>query len=243
MKPKGRNNRVESLLEFAGGPLFRLTFALMVLGLARILILDLWGIWEAYRKAGDKKIPWALTLSRTLEWIFPVRRLLHRRPVYSIFAILFHMGLIIVPIFLFAHVQLWEQAIGLKWITLSKGWADLLTLGTIAFGLAIFLGRVGSGRARAISRKQDYLWPLVLIVPFITGYICANGEVSARTYQVLMLTHMGSAELIFVLLPFTKIAHCVLMPLSQLVSTLAWKFPARVDEDVCATLDKKGAPV
>jgi nitrate reductase gamma subunit len=58
-----------------------------------------------------------------------------------------------------------------------------------------------------------------------------------------MLVHVLSGELIFVLLPFTKIAHCVLMPLSQLVSTLAWKFPARVDEDVAETLDKKGAPV
>ena len=84
---------------------------------------------------------------------------------------------------------------------------------------------------------------MLLLGPFITGYLCANAAISASAYQVLMLTHLLSAELIFVLLPFTKIAHCVLMPLSQLVSTVAWKFPARVDEDVCATLDKKGAPV
>ena len=49
--------------------------------------------------------------------------------------------------------------------------------------------------------------------------------------------------LIFMLLPFTKIAHCVLMPYSQIINGLAWRFPADTDEAVCTTLNKKGAPV
>ena len=234
---------MESLLEFARGPLFRLTFAIMLLGLARVFILDIWGLVEAYYRAGDKSIPWRLTLTRTLEWIFPVKRMLNHRPFYSLSAFLFHVGLILVPVFLFAHIQLWQAALGVGWSALPRNWADLLTLSTIIFGLAIWAGRIGSRRARAISRKQDYLWPLMLIVPFVTGYLCVNTSLSPTVYQTLMLTHILSAEFIFVLLPFTKIAHCILMPLSQLVMTMAWKFPARVDEDVATTLGKKGAPV
>lgn len=234
---------MDTLLEFARGPLFRLTFAVMVLGLLRIFVLDIVGMVEAYRKAGDKVIPWKLTIARTLEWIFPVKRAVNHRPFYSIATIIFHIGLIVTPIFLFAHVRLWETGIGIGWWTLSPKAADVLTIVTIVFGIAIFLGRVGSRNARAISRKQDYLWPLLLIVPFITGFVVAQLGVSAKVYQSLMLVHVLSGELIFVLLPFTKIAHCVLMPFSQLVSTLAWKFPASVDEDVATTLDKKGAPV
>jgi nitrate reductase gamma subunit len=234
---------VDAFLEFATGPLFRLTFAIMILGLVRILVLDLIGMFEAYRRAGDKTIPWKLTLSRTLEWVFPVKRVISHRPVYSVIAILFHIGLLVTPIFLFAHVQLWRDGLGFGWWTLSPGLADTLTLATIALGVLLFLGRVGSRDARSLSRKQDYLWPLVLIVPFITGYVCANLGVSPALYRLSMLVHVLSGELIFVLIPFTKIAHCVLMPLSQLVSTLAWKFPARVDEDVCTTLNKEGAPV
>ncbi len=234
---------MESLLEFARGPLFRLTFAIMLLGLARVFILDIWGLVEAYNRAGDKSIPWRLTLTRTLEWIFPVKRMLNHRPFYSLSAFLFHVGLILVPVFLFAHIQLWQAALGVGWSALPRNWADLLTLSTIIFGLAIWAGRIGSRRARAISRKQDYLWPLMLIVPFVSGYLCVNTSLSPAVYQTLMLTHILSAEIIFVLLPFTKIAHCVLMPLSQLIMTIAWKFPARVDEDVATTLGKKGAPV
>jgi hypothetical protein len=58
-----------------------------------------------------------------------------------------------------------------------------------------------------------------------------------------MLLHILSAELIFILIPFTKIAHCVLMPISQLICTLGWKFPADTDDAICTTLNKKGAPV
>ncbi len=234
---------MEALLDFARGPLFRLTFALMALGLARILILDIWGVLEAYRKAGDKTIPWRLVARRTFEWLVPVKRVFHHRPVYSTFSILFHIGLLAVPIFLFAHVELWKAVLGFGWVVLPRLAADVLTVVTVIAGLALFVGRVASRNARFISRKQDYFWPLVLLIPFVTGFICANMEISAATYQFFMLVHILSGELIFVLIPFTKIAHCVIMPLSQLIITLAWKFPARVDDDVCTTLGKKGAPV
>jgi hypothetical protein len=58
-----------------------------------------------------------------------------------------------------------------------------------------------------------------------------------------MLLHVLSGNLVFLLIPFTKIAHCVLMPLSQFVITIAWRFPPDTDDRVCTTLNKKGAPV
>lgn len=234
---------MEGFLDFARGPLFRLTFAIMVLGLLRVLLLDLWGMAEAYYKAADKKIPWGLTISRTVEWLVPVKRLTNNRALYSIASILFHIGLILVPLFLFAHVALWEGSLGFGWWTLPKVWADWLTISTIAFGLALLIGRLSSRTARGLSRKQDYFWPILLIVPFVTGYICANMAVAPSTYRAFMLIHVLSGELIFVLLPFSKIAHCVLQPLSQFVSVIAWKFPAETDDDVAITLNKKGTPV
>lgn len=234
---------MEGILAFARGPLFRFSLALMVLGLLRILILDLYGAYEAYRRAGDKTLPWPLITRRSMQWFVPVNRVFRNRPLYSLFSILFHVGLLLVPIFLLAHVQLWQKAIGISWPALPKVLADWLTVSTIVFALALFLGRVLSQTSSFLSRKQDYFWPLILVAPFITGFICANTNISPGGYQLAMVIHVLSAELIFVLIPFTKIAHCVLMPLSQYISNLAWKFPANTDEDVCTTLDKKGAPV
>jgi nitrate reductase gamma subunit len=234
---------MESWLDFARGPLFRFCFGIMLLGLIRIFILDILGAIKAYRKAGDKSMPLRLIFSRTFEWIIPFKRIGRSRPVYSVISILFHIGLILVPLFLYAHVLLWEDAIGVSWVTLPYSWAYWLTLSTITFALLLFLGRILNISSSFISRKQDYLWPLLLSIPFITGFVCAHVNTSPSYYQFFMLIHILSGNLIFVLMPFTKIAHCVLMPLSQFVCILAWKFPPDTDEAVCTTLNKKGAPV
>jgi nitrate reductase gamma subunit len=234
---------VTALIDFAGGPLFRFCFALMVLGLLRILILEVWGAVEAHRRAGDPKMPWGLAIRRTLQWLFPVKRGLNQRPIYSVISIIFHVGLILVPLFLYAHVQLWKGALGFGWFTLSEPLADVLTVTTIIGAVALLIGRIGSRTSRFLSRKQDYLWPLLLLVPFVTGYVCANLGVGAGAYQTFMLIHILAGNLILLLLPFTKIAHCVLMPFSQFVMTIAWRFPAETDDKVCTTLGKKGAPV
>ncbi len=234
---------MDALLDFARGPFFRFSFAIMALGLLRVIVLDLLGAYDAYRKAGEKDLPWGLIISRSLQWFIPINRVFKYRPIFSSISILFHVGLLLVPVFLFAHVHLWKQAIGFGWFTLSKEWADWLTILTIASGIALFIGRVFTRSSSFLSRFQDYLWPLLLLVPFISGYVCANLTISPKLYQLLMLTHVLSAELIFILMPFTKIAHCVLMPLSQFVSNLAWKFPADTDDAICTTLNKKGAPV
>ncbi len=234
---------MDALLEFARGPLFRFSLAVMLLGLVRVVALDMVAAYLAWRKAGDKDIPWAFILKKTVQWIFPVNRVMVNRPFYSVFSILFHVGLLVVPLFLFAHVELWKGVLGFGWITLPKALADWLTISTIVFATALIIGRIFHKASRFISRKQDYLWPIVLLVPFVTGLICANMTVEPTTYKIAMLMHVLSADIIFILLPFTKIAHCVLFVFSQLISSLAWKFPPTVDDDVATTLHKKGAPV
>ncbi len=234
---------MDALLEFAKGPLFRLSFALLVLGLIRIFFLDIRGAYKAYRNTDDKKLPWRLIISRTWEWLFPLKRLKGNFRVYSIFSILFHTGLIVVPIFLLAHIQLWQQALGVSWIALSHGWALWLTISTIVFGGALFISRLSNKTTRALSRGQDYLWLILLLIPFITGFVCANLSVSPSYYRFYMLVHILSGEAIFVLIPFSKIAHCVLTPISQVICALAWKFPPDTDDKISTTLNKKGAPV
>jgi len=234
---------MEGVLEFVGGPLFRLTFAIMILGLIRIFALAIWGSLQAYREAGDKVLPGKLIVRNTVGWLLPIFRLWKTRPIYSLVSFLFHIGLILVPIFLLAHIRLWRDSIGFGWPALSNNLADILTITTIVAAVALFIGRITSRNARFISRPQDYIWPLLLAIPFVTGYVCNNLRISATVYQWMMLFHMLSAELTFVMIPFTKVAHCVLVPLSQLVSNLGWKFPAKSGEGVAETLGKKEMPI
>jgi hypothetical protein len=80
------------------------------------------------------------------------------------------------------------------------------------------------------------------VIPFITGFLCTNVAIGPKTYQSLMLVHVYSANLIMLLIPFTKIAHCVLAPLSQVVTAIAWKFPAGAGDRVAATLGYADRP-
>jgi nitrate reductase gamma subunit len=233
---------MESWIEFARGPLFRLSFAIMVLGVLRLLWLTGVGIVEAYRRNSDRRLAYREIVRQTLEWAFPIRRVGRARPLYSIASVLFHVSLLLVPLLLYAHVLLWRRAIGFGWPVLSKRAADGLTLLMLAAAIGLFVGRLANRQSRALSRLQDYVWPLLLAVPFATGYACANLVLPPRGYQACMLLHLLSANTVMSLIPFTKIAHCVLQPLSQLVTALSWKFVPGAGDQVAATLGYSERP-
>ncbi len=233
---------MEAWIEFGRGPLFRLTFGLMVLGSARIFILTLLGIIETHRASEDKIIPWKVLIKHTVTWLIPIGRLWKKRPAYSVISVLFHIGLIIVPLFLAAHVLLWERSVGFAWFTIPQNLANILTILTIVTGLMLFFGRVFHHGARYLSRFQDYIWPPLIVIPFLTGMICSNAPISPKTYQFLMLIHIYSADLIIVSIPFTKVAHCVLMPLSQFVTGVAWKLRKGAGDMVLETLGETDRP-
>jgi nitrate reductase gamma subunit len=227
---------MEGWILFGRGPLFRLGLVLMVLGLLRILWLTFVSIWEVLREAQDGSLPKKEILRQTVAWMFPIGRLWRRRPVYSSLSFLFHVGLIVVPIFLAAHILLWRENTGIPWPTIPQRLANWLTLMVIATALGIFLGRLLHSGARQISGFQDYLWPLLLAVPFATGYVASNMRISPSHYESMMLLHIYAGDLILMMVPFTKIAHCVLTPLSQLVSQVAWKFSPGAGDRVAETL-------
>jgi len=234
---------LDVLLELAKGPLFRFTFVIMLLGLGRNVLLAVFGIIKSYLDAGDRDLPLKAILRRTLDWFLPYRRIFRKSPLFSLVSVLFHIGLLGVPIFLYAHVALWREGIGLGWPALPKGAADVLTIITVVTALFLVGFRVLDATARRLSRASDYLWPLLLAIPFLSGFLCVHTAVNPLSYNAMLLVHLLSAEFIFLLIPFTKIAHCILIPFSQLISEMGWRFPADSGQKVEITLRKKGVPV
>jgi nitrate reductase gamma subunit len=233
---------IEQWLEWARGPLFRLAFLIMILGLARLVILTGLGIFRAWYRANDRKLPVKALIMATLKWLFPFKQL-HNRLAYSIASVLFHVGLILTPIFLGAHIMLWKRGIGIGWPGLTHGLADALTILTVVAGIGLIIGRAANRSSRAISRPQDFALPPLLIIPFISGLLAMHPALNPMSYNAAMLIHTLSADLIFVLIPFTKMAHCVLLPATQLVAELGWHFPADQGENVAIALGKESQPV
>ncbi len=231
---------MQALIDFGTGPLFRLSFALMILGLLRLVLLSVWGMAEAVYRSNNKDVPFKELISYTLSWLFPVGRIWNARPVYSVLSVLWHIGLILVPLFYAAHVRLWHEGAGFSWFELPNVAMDALTLVTIALSVALVAGRALNKASRGISTLGDYLWPLLLAAPFVTGYLCANTVLSAGAYELSMFIHIYSACAIMLMIPFTKIAHCILMPLGHMVGAIAWKFPPQAGRMAAISMGKTG---
>jgi nitrate reductase gamma subunit len=226
------------MLEWARGPAFVASFILMVLGLARNLLLTIWGVIQSLRKAGDKSLPWKNLISTSLAWLLPLKKLKERR-WYSLASILFHIGLILVPVFLIEHVSLWRRGIGIGWPTISQSLADGLTLLTLGAIAALLIGRLGSRNARALTRGRDVILMLLIALPFATGFLAAHPSLNPFNYDTSMLIHVLSSNLLMCLIPFTKLCHCILLPLTQLVAEVGWHFPPNTGTRVAESLGKE----
>jgi nitrate reductase gamma subunit len=225
-------------LEWARGPAFVFSFTLMVIGLLRNLLLTVLGITRALLRAGDKHVLWKDLAITSLTWILPLKKL-RERVWYSLASIFFHIGLILVPLFLIEHVALWRRGLGFGWPTISQTLADGLTLLTIAMIIALLVGRLGSRNARALTRGQDIVLPLIIAVPFLSGFLASHPLINPFTYHATMLVHVLSSNVTMCLIPFTKLCHCVLLPLTQIVADVGWHFPPNAGKNVALSLGKE----
>jgi nitrate reductase gamma subunit len=229
---------IEFWLGLARGPIFRSALVLMILGLMRHAFLTWFGILRMIASAGDRRMPYGQIFRATLLWLFPFKKL-NNRLWYSVTSVVFHIGLIFTPIFLAAHILLWRRGLGVSWPALPDAAADALTMVTICAGGFLLAGRVGNRHSRAISRFQDFALPILVIVPFLTGWVASRPEVNPFSYEAVMLVHVMSGNLIIVLIPFSKLAHAILLPSAQLVSEAAWHFPADSGVKVAVALRKE----
>ncbi len=233
---------MEAWLEWARGPAFVFAFTFMVLGLIRHVVLTLAEMYRTMRRAGDRSLPYSKILVTTLKWLVPVAKI-RTEVVYSVTSILFHIAILIVPLFLGGHIALWARGLGLSWPAIPNGVADVLAIIAIVTAVALVVQRVSARATRSLSRFQDYALPLLIAVPFVTGFLIMHPAMNPFSYEAVLFVHVMSANLIFVLMPITKLSHAALMPSVQFVSELGWKWPADSGSRVAVALRKEAEPV
>lgn len=233
---------MEAWIEWARGPLFWAALTFMVLGLLRHLVLTLWEIRRAVRRAGDKDIPYKKVAVATVKWLVPFDKM-GNRVATSVTSVVFHISILLVPVFLIGHIELWKRGTGMSWPAIPNIVADVLTILAVITAIALVVERVTARASRGLSRFQDYAIPLIIAVPFISGFMVKNHAWNPFSFEVAMLIHVMSANLVLFLVPLTKISHCVLLPLTQLVSEVAWRFPPDAGSKVGADLGKEGEAV
>jgi len=229
-------------IETARGPFFRVALTIMILGLGYRVVVVVLQIATAWRRAADRRLPGMDIAAATLGWLVPVR-LLRSRPVYSAASFLFHVGVIVVPLFLVGHAALLAGILPRGWPTLNSTVADGLTLACLAALVVLLVGRVAVKSARKLTRTQDAVILVVLLVTVLFGFLAAHPTQSPFDARAMLLFHILGGNLVLVLIPTTKIAHCVLYPFTQLLFQLGWHFPAESGRHVAIALTKEDEPI
>jgi nitrate reductase gamma subunit len=125
-------------------------------------------------------------------------------PLITVVTSVFHVFLILVPIFLLGHNILLDQSWGLSLWSLPEFITDILTV-VLLICVAFFLGRrLFLSRVRAISTFYDYLILLIAAAPFITGFLAYHQWFS---YDTVMTIHILAGEVMLITIPFTKLGH------------------------------------
>jgi nitrate reductase gamma subunit len=234
---------MNSVLQFARGPLLDLAFAVLILGALRQWGLTISEIIRAYRLAGDQTIPWQWLVRRSLGWILPVNALRGTVILFTVASIAFHVGMLLVPFFLAGHVALIQKGLGLSWPTLPAGVADGLTMAALVGVGVILLYRLVDRATRFLSRAQDYLLLALCGAAFLSGYFVAHPPRNPLPFTLMYLCHVLSAELILLFIPFSKLSHALLFPATRIVWELGWHFVPGGGEKVRSALGKAGEPV
>ncbi len=200
-------------------------------------------IIRAYRVAGDQKIPWQWMFKKSLGWIVPVNALQGTRILFTAASAVFHAGMLLVPLFLAGHVALVQKGIGLSWPALPFVAADGLTIAALVSLGVVLLYRLLDRAARFLSGAQDYLLLLLCIAAFVSGYFVAHPARNPLPFDLTYLLHLLSAELILLVLPFSKLCHALLFPSTRIVWELGWHFVPGGGDKVRVALGKAGEPV
>ena len=163
-------------MTLARGPFLYLAFSVLAVGALRQWALAIGELARAHRMAGDQKVPWRWMFKKSLGWIVPVNALRGTRIPFTIASAVFHVGMLLVPLFLAGHVALIEKGIGIGWPTLPAAAADALTLAALAGLGVLLLYRLFERAARFLSGPQDYLLLVLCITAFLTGYFVAHPD-------------------------------------------------------------------
>ena len=202
---------------FVEGPLLWIAFLTFFMGsiLRAALFLS---VSRKRDKIIYQYFSWKYVLATFSRWLLPLNKDVAKNPVFTILGYIFHICLIVVPIWFSGHISLWEESrFEWSWTPIPDGLADWMTLIFLAIALFFLLRRIISADIRLLSTFSDYLLIVVVALPFITGYFLTHGTVDNIGFlgENIQLIHMLSGELMLILIPFTKLSHFVLFFFSR----------------------------
>ncbi|MCU0593234.1 MAG: respiratory nitrate reductase subunit gamma [Desulfobacterales bacterium] len=203
---------MDELYRWATGPLVWLAFIVFIGGslfrLTRLLLLV-----HRKEKFIYSYMSLKFSLRSILHWLTPFGTANWRlHPWLTIVTFSFHICLVLTPIFLLAHIVMWDEAWNISWWALPDGLAIVTTLVVIGGCLFFFIRRRVTPEVAYVTATSDYVILLLTAAPFVTGLIAYFQWFDVRFFTLL---HVLAGEAMLVAVPFTRISHMLFAPLTR----------------------------
>jgi nitrate reductase gamma subunit len=203
---------MHEIYNFVSGPLAWLAFILFFGGCLYRLV-RLFMLVKEKEPFIFTYMSWKYSLRSIFHWIIPFGTVNWRRhPVLTVVTFVFHIGLVIAPIFLLAHVILLDEALNLSWWALPDAWADVLTVVVIIGCLFFLVRRLTQPEVKFVTSASDFVILTIVAAPFITGFIAYHQWID---YPVMMVLHVVAGEVLLVAIPFTRLSHMLFSPFTR----------------------------
>ncbi len=203
-----------NVYDFIRGPLVWISFIVFFLGIF-YQIFSFLSLTEkkervVYNPRPRKKIePAGFSLETVLRAISRIKlSIVGVNPVMLIVTTVFHICLVVAPIFLLAHNVLLDTYIGVSGFSLSEKTTDYMTIILLACVVFFLYRRLFVARVRVITTFYDYVMLFLAAAPFVTGFL-AYHQIMIDHYKLIISLHILSGELMLMAIPFTKFVHMV----------------------------------
>jgi len=191
------------MYDLARGPLVWMAFAAFLVGAA-------WKLWSRLALARKDKVVYPYMSARhglrsILHWVVPLgSRTMRLHPLFTLVSFAFHICLLLTPLLVVGHAVLWRESWHLSWWSLPAGLADAMTLVVILGGAVFVLRRIAAPEVRNVTTASDYLLILVVVAPFVTGFVAHHQWLP---YRATLTLHILTGAIWIAAIPFTRLAH------------------------------------
>ena len=192
--------------EFVTGPLAWAAWGIFLLGSAYRLY-SMYQLAKAKDASSLAFMSLGYSLRSIINWLIPFNALGWRKnPAMTVATFAFHICLLAAPIFLVAHVMLWDQAFGVSYVTIPDSVSDILTL--VVIGACLFFAgrRFMQPEVRYLTTGKDWLALGIVLAPFLTGFLAYH---QALDYDLMVILHVVAGEIMLAAIPFTRLSHMV----------------------------------
>lgn len=209
------------LLDFARGPALWFSLVVMAAG-------SLWRIAGIYRLGSSPDLSeprstrlWAGAMRGIFRRMIPRKEFRHAGRLGAFNGYLYHIGLAVIVFGYLPHIRFIERLTGLAWPPLPAPVVYFAVGLTFVSLLIALMERLTDPVLRLLSGFDDYFSWFVVFLPLATGMIAINQSYAPGAALVPPLDprplaiHLLSVELLFVWLPFGKLAHAFLVFISR----------------------------